>query len=434
MREELVIDLPPKIHKIMGHPGRGKIVYGGRGSGKSWGLARVAVGMARGQRLRFLCTREIQSSVRDSVHKLLSDQIHKLKLTDEFDIQRDRIIGLRFGSEFIFKGLKHNLQEIKSTEGVDVCWVEEAQNTSEESWRVLRPTIRGAGPLGNGGSQIWVSFNPELEDAPTYKMVKSPPEGWVAEQMNWTDNPWFKDSGLEIERRACEADDPDAYDWIWNGHVRKISEAAIFRHRVFVEDFEEPSDARPFYGLDFGFANDPAAANRMFIREEDGGEVLYITHEEHGVGVELDDLPAFLRGGASHDGKREWPGIPGIDSWPLKADSSRPEQISYLRRKGFNISAAKKWAGSVEDGVAHLKAFRRIVIHPRCKFTTQEFRLYSYKTDPRQVDEKGNPVILPIIVDRWNHHIDDIRYALDGFITARGSLGVWRKLAEKKHP
>lgn len=434
MRHEIGIDIPNKVRRIMAHPGRGKILYGGRGSGKSWGLARVAVGMGASQRLRFLCTREIQSSVRDSVHKLLSDQIHKLKLADEYEIQRDRIIGKRFGTEFIFKGLKHNLQEIKSTEGIDVCWVEEARNTSEESWRTLRPTIRGGGPLGNGGSQIWVSLNPELEDDPTYKMIKNPPEGWVAEEMNWNDNPWFKDSGLEIERRACEEDDADAYDWIWNGHCRKISQAAVFRHRVFVEDFEEPRDARPFYGLDFGFADDPAAANRMFILEEDGGESLYITHEAHGVHVELDDLPNFIGGGPSHDGKDEYDGLPDVKNWPLKADASAPANISYIRRKGYNISAAKKWAGSIEDGVTHLKGFRRIVIHPRCKFTAQEFRLYSYKTDPRVLDERGNPVILPILVDRWNHHIDCIRYALDGYITQRGSLGVWRKLADKSRP
>jgi len=431
MAADVRIKIPAKIERMMAQPSRGKILHGGRGSSKSWSLARAAIGRARQERLRILCTREIQSSVRDSVHRLLSDQIHKLKLTNEFDIQRDRIIGPR-GSEFIFKGLKHNLQEIKSTEGIDVCWVEEARNTSEESWRVLRPTIRGGG-IGGKGSEIWVSLNPELEDDPTMKLIKHPPEGWLVEQINWRDNPWFG-GDLEIERRTCERDDPDAYDWIWEGHCRKISEAAVFRHRVTVEDFEEPRDARPFYGLDFGFADDPAAANRMFILEEDGGEALYITHEAHGLHVELDDLPAFLLGGPSHDGGIEFEGLPGVGDWPLKADASAPATISYIRRKGLNISAAKKWAGSIEDGVTHLKGFRRIVIHPRCTHTAREFRLYSYKTDPRQLDERGNPVILPILIDRWNHHIDCIRYALDGYITQRGALGVWRKLAENKHP
>src|SRR6185369_15326535 len=128
---------------------------------------------------------------------------------------------------------------------------------------------------------------------------------------------------------------------------------------------------------------------------------LYITHEAGGIGVEIDDTKKLLIG-ELFIGQ----GLPGVEDWPVKADGSRPETISYLFRQGLNISAAEKWPGSVEDGVAHMKGFRRIVIHPRCKMTAQEFRLYSYKVDKRQLDANGQPSILPEIKDAWNHYID----------------------------
>jgi len=130
---------------------------------------------------------------------------------------------------------------------------------------------------------------------------------------------------------------------------------------------------------------------------------LYVEYEAFGHGVELDELPAL------------YDSIPLSRSWPIKADCSRPETISYLaKRKGFNISAAEKWQGSIEDGIAYLKSFDKIVIHPRCRHTAEEFKLYSYKVDPKTNE------VLPIIVDKYNHGIDAIRYSLDGYITQAG--------------
>lgn len=413
------IEIPGAIAEVFANPdgsyraSRYKVLYGGRGGAKSWGMARVAIALANSSRKRILCAREYQSSIRDSVHKLLKDQIYEMGLQDRFSITDKAIHNILTGSEFLFKGLRRNLAEVKSTEGIDICWVEEARSVSKESWQVVRPTIRAP------GSEIWISFNPEADTDPTFvDFVVNPPPGAVVQKVGWEDNPWFPDE-LDKERRACLATDPDAYEWIWGGGCRQVSEAVIFGKRVSFESFDEPEGVRPFLGGDWGFANDPTALIRSYIEDD----CLFVTHEAFGYQVELDDLPALFEGGYSQDGSRHFEGVPGAKEWPIKADSARPETISYMRRQGFNISAADKWPGCVEDGVAHLKGFKRIVIHERCKHMSAEARLYSYKVD------KVTGEVLPIIVDKHNHGWDAIRYSLDGYIQARGGHGVWAKLA-----
>lgn len=368
-------------------PSRYKVFYGGRGGAKSWGFARALVALSLQRKLRILCAREFQVSIADSVHRLLCDQIAALGLTSLFTITRAQITSAA-GSEFLFKGIHHNAQEIKSLEGVDICWVEEAQSVSRESWELLIPTIR------KEGSEIWVSFNPGSPDDETWRrFVLNPPENAVVVKVGWEDNPWLPDT-LRQEMEYCRLRDPDAFAHVWGGEPRAVSEAQIFRGRFEVVPFETPAKARFFHGVDWGFAKDPTALVRMFI--DDG--ILCIDSEAYGVGVELDELPALFDQ------------VPTARKWPVKADSSRPETISFMRRKGFNISAAKKWAGSVEDGIALLKSFPRIRIHPRCVHAADEFRLYSYKVD------RVNGDILPVPEDTHNHIIDAARYALDGYV------------------
>jgi phage terminase large subunit len=191
------------------------------------------------------------------------------------------------------------------------------------------------------------------------------------------------------------------------------------------EAFDEPADARPFYGLDFGESADPNAGVRSFIKTIDGREELFITHEAFGWRVELDQVGELLDGTLI-----EGQGLPGVRDWPLKCDNSRPGMIAKLVNEGFNASGAEKWSGSVEDGIAHLKAFRKIHVHPRCKNIAQEFRLYSYAVDKKMLDANGQPAVLPKIVDRWNHGIDALRYSHDGYIEHGGDgLGIWGRLA-----
>jgi phage terminase large subunit len=400
-----------------------KVFYGGRGAAKSWAFARALVTFTNMWGLRVLCVREFQTSIGDSVHRLLADQIALLGLSDRFQVQEKTIRNLYTGAEFIFKGLHNNDNGIKSTEGINICWVEEAQSVSARSWQVLLPTIRTV------NAEIWVSFNPDDENDPTYQnFVINPPPGAIVEKVGWEDNPYFPEV-LERQRQHMLATDPEAYEHVWGGSPRKIGEAIIFGKRVSFETFETPQGVRFHFGADWGFANDPTALIRSFIRDD----CLYIDYEAFGYGVELDDLWKLFSGkdGATPEQLALWqpgddakyPGVPGARLWPIKADSARPETISYMRRHGFNIDAAEKWPGSVEDGVAHLKAFKRIIVHERCKHIGQEFRLYSYKVDKQSGD------ILPIIVDKHNHGLDALRYSLDGYIQRRGSMGVWAKLA-----
>lgn len=393
----------PKFKPLF-QPKRYKTFHGGRGGAKSWAAARALVIMAASKKLRILCTREVQNSIKDSVHKLLKDQIEMLGLNPWFRITNESITSAS-GSEFLFKGLRFDPLGIKSTEGVDICWVEEAQSVSSDSWAILIPTIR------KEGSEIWVTFNPGEEQDPTYqRFIVNPPDDSITVEVNYYDNPYLPDT-LRKEMEYCKRVDYEAYEHIWLGKPKSISESVIFRNRYRVEAF--PDDLwlqadRLFFGADFGFANDPSTLIRMFML----GTRLYIEYEAYGVGVELDEMPQF------------YDSIPEVRKWPVKGDNSRPETISYLARQGFSIDAAVKWKGSVEDGVTYLKGFEEIIIHERCKHTADEFRHYSYKVDKKTGD------ILPIIVDKFNHCIDAIRYGLDGYITSSDSLGTWAQLGK----
>lgn len=386
-------------------PHRYKVYYGGRGSAKSWSIAEALILLADYANIRILCCREFQSSIKESSYQLLKDTAERLNLATRFDFLDAEIRHKTTGARFIFKGLWNNEQTIKSTEGIDICWVEEAQTVSESSWQTLTPTIR------KKGSEIWVTFNPLNEDDPTTKrfIESQPPDAYVR-KINFDENPFFPET-LRKEMEWDKVNDYEKYLHVWEGFPRTISDAQIFKGRYVVESFDndlyQKAD-RLFFGADFGFANDPNTLVRCFILDKR----LYIEHEAYGVGIELDEMPQL------------YDSIPESRKWAIKADSARPETISYLRsRCGFNIAPAKKWQGSIEDGIAYLKSFEKIVIHPRCKHTAEEFRLYSYKID------KTTNEVLPIILDKNNHVIDGIRYALDGYITKAG-LARWQQLGK----
>lgn len=388
-----VIDFPAPFKELF-EPHRYKVYYGGRGSGKSMNFARALLLMGASRPLTVLCTREIQTSIADSVHRLLREQLEEIGLGNFYRVTQNAIYGQN-GTEFIFKGLRFNVREIKSTEGVDICWVEEGQAVSTDSWDVLIPTIRKA------GSEIWVSFNPLDETDPTFqRFVISPPETAFVRKVNYNENPYFPDV-LRQEMEWLKNRDYQSYLHIWEGEVRKHSNALVFGGYFTVEDFETPRNARFYHGADWGFAQDPSTLIRCFI----DGKNLCIDREAWGIGVEIDNTPALFDT------------IETARKWPIKADCARPETISYMRRQGFNITPAKKWQGSIEDGIEFLKTFN-IIIHPRCKHTIDEFNHYSYKVDKQTGD------ILPQIVDANNHLCDSLRYALDGLIKGHGMMHI----------
>lgn len=228
LRCALSVLLTPELPESLGflfEPSRYKCAYGGRGGAKSWGVARALLILGAQKPLRILCAREFQKSISDSVHKLLSDQIRSLGMEKFYTIQQTVIRGLN-GTEFTFHGLKHNISNIKSVEGTDIAWVEEAQTVSKSSWDVLIPTIR------KEGSEIWVTFNPELEEDETYKrFVVNPPSTAVVKKINWSDNPWFP-KVLFDEKEDLKERDLDAYLNVWEGFCKTMLEGAVYAREM----------------------------------------------------------------------------------------------------------------------------------------------------------------------------------------------------------
>lgn len=401
--QSIRIKIPP-FYTFLAKPKRYKSIHGGRGAARSWSVARILAGITAKKPLRILCGREYQTSIKESVHQTLSDQIDRMGLSSFYTITRDSIRSSS-GGEFIFKGLHFNSVEIKSIEGIDICWIEEAQSITNETWEYLIPTIRKdppGGPFGQG-SEIWLTWNTGEIDDPTYqRFVVNPPDDCVSKKATFRDNPYFPEV-LEKERLYLKRVDPDAYDHVWEGNPRSISDACVFKNKFVVEDFTpgDPKNTIFYYGADWGFATDPTTLTRCFIVDNH----LYIDYEAYGVGVELNEIPELFSV------------VPGYNEWMIRADSARPETISYLKNThGLKITSCDKWADSVKDGIAYLRKFEMIHIHPRCKHVAQEFKGYSYKKDPKSGE------ILPIIVDKSNHTIDSIRYSLDKRIKGKLSF------------
>lgn len=211
---------PPKLRFLFA-PRRYKVAYGGRGGAKSWGFARALLILGLQKPIRVLCARELQNSIAESVHKLLADQVALLRLP--YIVEKTSIRAIN-GTEFFFEGIRHNTDKIKSYEGIDICWVEEAHRVLHSSWEIVIPTIR------KEGSEIWVTFNPDLETDDTYlRFIKNPyPEDMQSTAfMSWRDNPWFPDV-LHKEMDELKARDYDEYLHVWEGHCRILLEGAVY--------------------------------------------------------------------------------------------------------------------------------------------------------------------------------------------------------------
>lgn len=406
MNDTVQLQIPAKLAPLFtAADKRYRCSHGGRGSAKTRTFALMTAVKAyqaanNGESGVILCAREFMNSLEESSMEEVKQAIRSVPwLAANFDIGEKYIRTLDRNVSYVFCGLRHNLDSIKSKARILLCWVDEAETVSETAWQKLDPTVR------ESGSEIWVTWNPEKDGSATDKRFrKQPDDNTIVVEMNYTDNPWFPDVLEKVRRRDKKNLDDQTYAWIWEGAYLENSDKQVLANKYVVQSF--PDDLwkkadRLLFGADFGFAKDPNTLLRQFILDD----CLYIEYEAYGIGVELDHMPAF------------YDKIPEVRKWPIKADSARPETISYLRRQGFNISAAKKWQGSVEDGITFLRGFKQIIIHPRCKETAKEARLYSYKTD-RITGE-----VLPVIADANNHCWDASRYGLDGYI--KGRTTVW---------
>lgn len=376
----------PRVFKDLLHPARYKGAHGGRGSGKSNFFAEYLIERCILAKTNIVCVREIQKSLAQSVKKLLELKIEALGVGHLFEVQ-ESVIKAKNGGIILFQGLQnHTADSIKSLEGIDIAWVEEAQSLSQRSLDLLRPTIR------KPGSELLFSWNPNLASDPIDVLLRgeNPPPDAVVVQANYMDNPWLPDV-LRDEMEYDKKRDVDKYAHVWLGEYKRNSETRVFKNWK-VEEFERPPGTIYRLGLDFGFAVDPTA----LVRCSTENNLLYVDHEAVMVGCEIVNTPDLLRR------------VPESDKWFITADSARPETISHLQKHGYpKITYAKKGAGSVDDGVEFLKSFD-IIVHPRCVETIKELTMYSYKQDPL------TGAILPILEDKNNHVIDALRYACEG--------------------
>lgn len=363
------VKLPEKV-KFLFQPKRYKALWGGRGSAKSHSVAKVLLIKGTESPLRILCGREIQNSIKDSVHRLLCDQIQMLGLEEHYTITEKEIRGSN-GTLFSFVGFRGNsVMNLKSYEGYDILWVEEAQNCSERSWQVMLPTIR------KEGSEIWVTFNPDLEEDPTYqRFVINPPENCISVEMNYLDNPFFP-KVLEEERLYTLTHNPSDYPNIWEGKTRTLSEGAVFgkelqlaqdEKRIGVFDYDQ---TEPVYvAFDIG-VNDPTA---IWFGQRNGSRwrmIDYFEGSDEGAPFYvklLKDKP-YIYGGyfTPHDSRhREW------------GTGMKPDEI--LRNLGVDPKPVPDM--SIEDRIHAGKLF---IAH--CEFNEPKVRdglrsLYNWRWD-----------------------------------------------------
>ena len=385
MSGELVIDTAAVFAPLL-EPARYKGAHGGRGSGKSHFFAELLIEESVRRKIDAVCLRETLKSLEFSVKKLLEHKIEALGVQDYFKVQ-DRQIVSSNGGRIIFEGMQnHTSDSIKSLEGFDIAWFEEAQAASQKSLDLLRPTIR------KPGSELWFSWNPNSPDDPVDKLLRgeTPPPDSIVVEANYMDNPWLPDE-LKAELAYDQTRDPDKFAHVWLGQYRAFSEARVFKNWS-IEEFERPPGTIYRFGADWGYSIDPSVLVRASIE----GNRLYVDYEAYMIGCEITQLPDLFDA------------VPESRKWFIVADNSRPETISYLQQHGYpKVQPCVKGKGSIEEGIEFLQAFD-IIVHPRCKHTIDELKSYRYKTDPL------TDAVTPVLEDKNNHVIDALRYACEG--------------------
>ncbi len=401
------LDLPtPRWGLPFLEPKRYKGLKGGRASGKSHFFGEMVVeALILNPHLNIVCLREVQRSLKFSAKKLIEDKIRTfgaggLFLVLDTEIRRRGDTGATTG-RIIFQGMQdHTADSIKSLEGFNIAWFEEASRMSRRSLELLRPTIR------EEGSEIWFSWNPDQETDPVEQFLLDPNrENAIVHHVNYTEN-IFCPEVMREEAEDWRRNDPDTFGHVWLGEHNTKSDDQVLHGKWVVEEFRsKKSWAGPYYGADWGFSTDPNALVECWVDEETNE--LFIRAEVWELHVEIDDTEDFFDK------------MSGMKGFVIRADNARPELISHMKRHSYpKIIAAEKWPGSIEDGISKLRSFRRIVIHSDCTKTAEEARLYKYKRD-RLTDD-----ILPEVIDKHNHCIDAIRYAIEP-LTKRKSQSFW---------
>ena len=388
-------EFPVKLEGLF-KKSRYKVLYGGRGGAKSWGIARALLIKGAKDPIRILCAREFQTSIKDSVHKLLCDQIESLGLLSFYEITQMSIRG-KNGTEFSFVGLKNNVSNIKSYEGVDICWVEEAQTTSRLSWNILIPTIR------KEGSEIWISFNPELETDETYqRFVAVPPADCITMKVNWSDNPWFPDT-LKLEKDSLKLRDEEAYNQVWEGLCRQTVDGAIFAKEMQQAEKDGrlcrvPYDAtKPVHAVfDLGWSDSTAIWFLQFVGMETR-LIRYIEDSQKTISYYLATMQTY---GYVYD-----------TIW-LPHDAEN-KTLAAAGRSIDDIVRAAGYKTQIMPRVPILDSINAArTIFPNCYFDREHtadglacLRHYRYEVDPDTGQFSRNP-----LHDHYSHGADAFRY------------------------
>lgn len=366
---------------------RYKCYYGGRGGAKSHTIAAALILICSNKRTRVVCARQFQKSIKDSVKELLEIKIKELGLEAAFDVLTTEIVCKTTGSRITFIGLQRNPQSVKSLEGCDICWVEEARTVSNDSMELLVPTIR------KPGSEIWFSYNPVAPDDPVDVYFRGPilPKDAIIECVSWRDNPYFNATEMPDEMELLKKKDIQKYRHVWEGEYDEAVESRIFKNWR-IGRLPVPEKTPPRFGLDFGYQNSPNAFVKVYFLR--ATKQIYICSEGYGLKTAIEDIPSIL------DDTLE------ARDFTIHADSARPETINYLNGKGFSVVAAKKGPGSIREGITWLQGYE-IVIAPECVHVQNQVRLYSWQVDP--LTHK----ILKVPQDYDDDYIDAIRYATE---------------------
>jgi len=358
---------------------RHKALYGGRGGGKSWSIATYLVITAAKGRKRIVCARQFQNSIRDSSKELIEKIIRRLGLADQFTVTDRYIFHNITKTQFMFTGLERNVESIRSLEGADIVWVEEARTISAKSMEILLPTIRAP------GSEIIWSWNPEDPDDPVdaYFRKGLPPPRSIVTKVDFHDNPFFEATEMPSELETLKRGNYQRYLHVWEGAYDTRVESKVFPN-TRVGRLDIPPDTAPLYGMDFGFGSDPSFIVKLYVLNDT--RQIYIADEAFGR-VTMDRLPNLARSVIYRDDDL------------IRADSSNPGAIEFLQSRGLNVLPAQKGPGSVKAGILFLQGYE-IVIDPSCAGMQDEARLYSWMSD------RLTGKILPTPVDASNHGWD----------------------------
>lgn len=397
-QEELEVAAPfPKVFAELFKPHRYKVFWGGRGGAKSWAYARALLLLGMQRPLRVLCAREMQKSLKDSVHKLLSDQIELLGLQDKYDVIQSSIRGKEHATEFFFDGVAHNVAGIKSYEGIDICWVEEAESVTKSSWGIIIPTIR------KKGSEIWISFNPRLETDETYqRFVLNPPSSAYVRKVGWQDNPWFTEE-LRDEMEELRSKDQDEYLHVWEGHCRSILEGAVYAAELrdsvsFKRITRVPYDpTKPVDTVwDLGYSD----MTSIWFVQRIGYEIHLIDFYQN----RLKGPDHYMRELRNRDYIYDLTWLPH-DAQAKQMSAGGLTIQEQIRAKGFKTRIVPRH--SLVDGIAAARTiFSGCYFDAeRCADGINALRCYRYDV----VDDKGNLTKVPVH-DAYSHAADAFRY------------------------